>query len=257
MKHAKKMKLVEIDDVPQPFTDHSYLSLQSDENFKAPRVLSMLDNSMNAILHRGDINDGEKWALYNQTLQKYLYHMKKSHAQNSTAQQFNRSTIQPLNCNQSVVSEPHYQTPEAFINRIPELNISGIFPINPSIAGISEPTVKEFFEKARLSGINRSSISHESLDETSVSLPDLTMQPQEQEEMSIAAITPEKMENVTTRYRAKKRNALRDMTIVHPYKVVAKERQPVPQNIQPTQLYRDRKQPQSNYDFIWNNTNAR
>lgn len=77
MKYAKKMKLVDIDDVTHSSSGPSNHSMPSDDNFITPRILSLLDNAMNDILNRSDVDDGEKWILYNQSLQRYLNHMKK------------------------------------------------------------------------------------------------------------------------------------------------------------------------------------
>lgn len=237
------MKLVDIDAVVQP------CSLPSDENLTAPRILPMLDNSMNTILNRNDISDGAKWTLYNQTLQKYLYHMKKTNVQKPSTQQSPHSNI----------SVPRHHTPDTFSNRISDHDISGIFPMKPSIEDISQPNVRQFFEQARLSDPYHR--QHESNQLSPISQPShndslmgLDMSPilTPPQSMSIEIQQPEKS-YVTVRNR-KKRSAQHDNTAVHPHKVVSKEVvMALPANLQPTQLYRNRNRP----DFYWQTTNAK
>lgn len=89
MKYAKKMKLVDIDDD----TTRSSSLQPSDSEFMTPRILSTLDGSMNEILSRRDIDDSEKWILYNQTLQKFLNYMKKHVYQiNHTHRTYNKNS---------------------------------------------------------------------------------------------------------------------------------------------------------------------
>lgn len=252
MKYAKKMKLVEIDDNSQVPTDQSYLSLPSDENVTAPRILSILDNFMNAILNRHDINDGEKWTLYNQALQRYLNHIKKSNVQNSVNQQ------SPNNIPFDDQDRRH--TPDTFNNRISDHNISGVFPMKTSIENISEPIVRDFFEQARMRDENPfspSTISAESLDDSIP--PNLHKSPKSplHEAMSISIPTSQEARNVTNRRRKGKRGAAHDMTRIHPYKVTAIDNALPPQNLEPRQLYRDRRQPQSNFEFYWESTKAK
>lgn len=264
MKYAKKMKLVEIGDVAEAYTDRD---LPSDENLTAPRILSMLDISMNTILNRNDISDGEKWALYNQALQKYLYHMKKTYAQNSsTKQSLHSNSIDVLNSDQQLPDTSdtfsnRVHTPEVFSKRISEHDISGIFPINPSIENITQPSVREFFRQARLSDpIHRqretnqlSPISHISFNDSASNfhISPTSASSSSPQQMSIDIQSPEKS-RVTTR-RPKKRGAANDITGIHPYKVVTKEViVGPPPNLQPTQLYRNRNPP-----LYWQPTTAK
>lgn len=246
MKYAKKMKLVEIDDNSQL----SSLSMPTDENFSTPRILSILDNSMNGILNRHDINDGEKWTLYNQVLQRYLNHIKKLNAKNSVNEQLSNSV--------QFNDQEHHRTPDTFDNRISNNNISGIFRMKPSIDNISQPTVREFFEQARQRDAIHSSpvspISFQSLDESNASLNNLPQTP-EQTQMSISLPQTDKMRNVTKRQR--KRAAAFDLTRIHPNKVCTTYNAQQLQNLQPKQLYRNRQAPQSKYDFIWESTKAK
>lgn len=252
------MKLVEIGDVGQGYADQPLPSLPTDENLTAPRILSMLDKSMNAILNQNDISDGEKWILYNQTLQKYLYHMKNAHAQKSNTQQLSHNI--PID-----VLESRHHTPDTFNNRLTGQDISGIFPIKPSISDITQPNVREFFEQARLSDPNMyqpapnqlSPISRLSRNESlsSLDMSPTTLSPTQPlpQSMSIDIHTPERS-NVTQRRRPQKRGASADITAVHPSKVISKEViVGAPQNLQPTQLYRNRNQT----DFYWKTTNAK
>lgn len=238
MKHAKKMKLVDIDDdINHQLGDQQYLSHLSDDQFTSPRTLSMLDRSMNAILNRSDMNDGEKWTLYHQTLQRYLYHMR--NIKNLPRQQAN-DNIQ-LN-----TEDQKNNTPEAFNFRISDHNISGIAPIKDSINNIAVPHVRQFFEKARQSDVNQlSPISRISSDD-SLDFANLSQTPPHQQQpMSIPTT-----KNTTKRKpkRGTKRNASNNITAHQPRKVLA---------IEPKQLYRSRRPAQSNFDFYWKDSTAK
>lgn len=228
------MKLVEIDDNTQVDQQQP-----SDDNFTAPRILSTLDNSMNAILNRHDINDIEKWAQYNQILHKYLHHLKKKNTQQmSPSVELNRSEILQ-------------NTPEAFRKRISDLNMSGLIPMKSSIDSITQPSVREFFERAKLSDVNFLDPNGDEFNSNEFSDLDNSLNISSGEAMSIAEITPEKSRNVTQRGR--KRAHTKQMTGIHPLKVVPRER---PDNLQPTQLFRNRQQTQSNMEFYWRTTDA-
>lgn len=247
MKYAKKMKLVEIDDIPQS-TSHNHVLL-SDEQFTAPRTLSMLDNYMKIILERTDISDGEKWQLYSQTLQKYLNHMKRSEVPNLNGQQFDSS-----------ISRDH--TPYTFNNRLSDHDISGIFPMKPSIENISQPTVRAFFEQAKISDANSvftrrmSDPIHSHQNDSDIITPTTPTQFSSPEAMSIGrpSITSsmETTRNVAMR-RRKKRGHEHNMTAIHPYKVAPREVViAAPPNLSPKQLYRNR-----NPALYWEASNAK
>lgn len=233
MKYAKKMRLVDIDDdIAQPV----YQPQPSDDNFTAPRILSTLDKSMHDILNRHDIDDGEKWALYNQILQRYLNHLKK--------------TRQPVI---AVDTNPQYEangqrihTPEAFNGNISN-NISGIFPIGDSLEGISQPNVRNFFECARRSDVNQP--QHSSAVSPISSAHQSPLRPLD---ISPEYIPQPLMSKRTTDRRAPKRGARHVMTNEIPHKVIA-----IPNNITPRRLFRNRAPAQSNYDFYWEATNAK
>lgn len=255
MKYAKKMKLVDIDDTSQPCTQQS--KLPTDDDFMAPRIFSTLDSFMNGILNRRDINDGEKWILYNQALQKYLSHMKSLRTKNSSAQL-------PTN---HIQSDQNYSnvTPSPFNKNISDADITGIFPIRDSIDTISNPAVRSFFEQMRdsdgnnggmsqlsphqqsplainhsLDGeLNRISPSHHNLPTTPEGIfnDDVSMRSLEK-----LLTTPDR--NKAAPKRAAKRAALQDMSGAAPDKVRA-------------QLYRTRNAPQSRYEFYWRTSNAK
>lgn len=68
MEHTKKMVLIE-PHVLEKF--HQQQQLQ-------PDTISKLDDDMRTVINRKDIEDNEKWTLYNQILQKYLNILKNS-----------------------------------------------------------------------------------------------------------------------------------------------------------------------------------
>lgn len=143
------MKLVEIDDVTHSSACSPDQLLPSDQNFVASRILSILDKSMNSILNRRDIDDGEKWVLYNQTLQKYLNHMKKTRVQNSNTPQSQQSEFNGQN-------QLNYSLGE-FDGCVSDQYMSGVLPMRDSIDTISQPMVREFFEQARQNATVQSS----------------------------------------------------------------------------------------------------
>lgn len=253
------MKLVEIDDdVPMTSTTQSHLSLPTDKQFTAPRTLSLLDNSMETILNRGDISDGEKWILYNQTLVRFLNHLRKSRPQKSNMQE------QAPNIRIESSNSLHHHIPESFNNSISHHNISGFHPIKSSIASISEPSVREFFESAnaKLNDVNTvtlnndDDVNHSMISDLSpIPQPDQISQYTPPEQMSITE-APNMNVNVDRR-RRQKRAANADLTRLHPEKLVVKDTAPVPRNLQPTQLFRNNKQTQSRMSFYWEPTTAK
>lgn len=139
MKYAKKMKLIEIDDINVPSPANNSINID-DENYSKPRVLSTLDNIMNEILSKPIISDVDKWQLYSQALQRYLNHVK------HTSQRLNYNPLPPENV-KSVVSTVE----DPFNFSLPQNDMSGVYPIRDSLDSISQPAVRDFFEKARKS----------------------------------------------------------------------------------------------------------
>lgn len=260
MKYAKKMKLVDIDDAIPSSTVHLHQKIPTDDEFSASRTLSILDSSMNEIMNRQDIDDGEKWILYNQILQRYLNHLKKIQTSNTTTERIQSGQDQRID------------TPSPFQDRLVEHDISGIFPIRDSLETISQPNVRNFFVQARRKDIQRaesatpsrkSSLQYDisplaqqllnrslPTDETHLLSPSAT---RSQSSSVETRKTPSQemdwndhlaSKNVQKR-RGRKRGAQLNMTNVHPYKIV------------PRSLYRPRHQPPNRYDFIWENTQAK
>lgn len=232
MKYAKKMRLVEIgDDISQPPDEQPYLSQPSDDKFTAPRTLSMLDNSMNSILNRSDIDDGEKWKLYHQILQRYLNHMR-------TTQKSNMEQT-PHNI-QLVSDSPGNHTPDAFNKELSDHNITGIFPIRDSIENIALPHVRQFFEQARQKDVNQlSPVLPMTSDNSMISL-------------DASPRTPSPQQQQQQLRRGTKRNAGNNVTAIHPNKIVATQPE-----VQPRQLYRNRQQTESRAEFYWMPTKAK
>lgn len=132
MKYTKKMRLVEMDS--DNIDNHSIMrfdSSQSEEKYADPKVLSTLDKAMCEILKNNDINDADKWTLYNQVLQRYLSFAKKK-VDNKTNINIKKKTC---------------EIPLDFTRFSP--NESGVFPLRDSLDAISVPEVRSFFEKVR------------------------------------------------------------------------------------------------------------
>lgn len=147
MKYTKKMQLVELDSEKR-IRDGQFSTLPLDKNYAAPRVLSTLDGLMSEILNTSNTSDSDKWTLYNQTLQRYLNYAK--HNINNLNQSQHNEPVQQPNANQETLNESfHHRNEDQDIFREGLQDISGILPIRDSLDSITQPAVREFFEKAR------------------------------------------------------------------------------------------------------------
>lgn len=229
------MKLVDIDDdnVTHQVIESTYQTLPSDYNFTAPRVLSILDNSMSEILNCRDMDDSEKWILYNQTLQKFLNYMKKTRTPITQHTQRNH-------------------TIEAFDGHISDHNITGIQPLRDSIEFISQPNVRDFFQQIRE--------KPPSVDQTHQSSPvalnlptpsnfnNLCNTPLQVSQSAKKSTTPKKINPKSRQHR--KRGAEHDVSGVLPPKIPSKK--PTPRA-----LFRSRRTAGHRHDFYWESTNSK
>lgn len=140
------MRLVEIDDISSS-TCANYDNRIDDDSYSKPCVMSTLDNAMNEIL-LAPMPDGEKWKLYTQTLQRYLNHSKfnarKIDSNFSLPEKDNGSrniTFQPAE-NSFNLSLENFSPTQQF-------DMSGVDYLRDSLDSISQPAVRNFFEKAR------------------------------------------------------------------------------------------------------------
>lgn len=92
MKHAKKMILVEApidqNEKISDITRDIILKKQFDENYLKPNQIFNLDQELKQTLNRADLSDHEKWGLYNQTLQRFLFHLNEERRKNSVNKVF-------------------------------------------------------------------------------------------------------------------------------------------------------------------------
>lgn len=240
MKYTKKMKLVDIDDgVTQQSIEPSYQTLPSDYNFTAPRMLSTLDNSMNEILNRRDMDDNEKWILNNQTLQKFLNYMKKSRP--------------PMD--QHTSQEQQNNSIDSFDGRISYHNITGILPFRDSLESIAHPGVRDFFKQIRENQPYGNNSLHSSPVASTSSTHSLspnfdnmhTITPP-QPQISQSVMKTPSPNNVTYRQRrGQKRTAVHDVSGVPPFK----------KNPTPRALFSPRNPAHHRHDFYWESTNAK
>lgn len=140
MKYAKKMKLVEIDDINISSCANNNVHID-DNSYSKPYVMSALDNAMNEILST-PISDGDKWKLYSQTLQRYLNHSK------FTSRKIDTDFSYPVNKDISA-TENAFNFSLGDISPPNQFDMSGVERIRDSIDRISQPNVRNFFEKAR------------------------------------------------------------------------------------------------------------
>lgn len=83
MKFTKKMKLVECnDDADQPQQNGKCINNMSDESYSKSYKLYDLDQMMSKIL-KLNLPDNEKWRLYFQILQRFLFFTKQVHEKNN------------------------------------------------------------------------------------------------------------------------------------------------------------------------------
>lgn len=143
------MKLVEIDD--NNLSPSGNIGVIIDDNsYSKPRVMSTLDNVMNEIL-RAPITDSDKWKLYSQALQRYLNHSKNISKKND------RNISCPIN-NDGNKGIPVEENSFNFsIGDIPnQFDMSGVELIRDSLDSISQPSVRNFFERVRGNNISTS-----------------------------------------------------------------------------------------------------
>lgn len=255
MKYAKKMKLIDIDDdTASSNRESSYQALQSDDKFTASRTLSFLDNSMNDILNRSDIDDNEKWLLYNQTLQKFLAYMKSTRTTSTKPSTIHHQSAQSF----SSIPDERNISYSPFDRHISDNNISGIFPLRDSLDSITQPVVKEFFQNARVNDPKTnalqsqlSPISHNTSNNLQLpSSPNTSMhQSISQNNVTMPSVhnTPSPIPQIEgTKKRAPKRNASHSILSGVPASKVL-----------PRSLYRNRRPVKPRHVFYWEPTNAK
>lgn len=136
------MKLVELNSECNP-NNQLQRNVISDEAYSKPYVLSNLDRLMDGILRKPGISDGDKWLLYNQTLQRYLNFVK--------AQSKSHHSSQNNNITEIIQPQENFTPLENTFNAPDDLsfNISGVMPLRDSLDSISAPNVRNFFERLR------------------------------------------------------------------------------------------------------------
>lgn len=104
MKHARKMKLVDVnsnDTSPDQLADLANAIKTNNEIIgnNTHNALSFLDQHMKAILESKNISDFDKWKQYNQALKRYLYWFKEN--KSDTDLNLKKATGKPHNNNNS------------------------------------------------------------------------------------------------------------------------------------------------------------
>lgn len=136
------MKLIELDSIDQTNNEFIHTSSPiSDETYSKPYVLSALDRLMNDILKKSGLSDGEKWQLYNQTLQRYLNFVKAQSKEKNSASTSIQSKAYDSNLDDT--------RRDFTLLRDSSFNMSGVDPIRDSLDTISVPVVRDFFMNAR------------------------------------------------------------------------------------------------------------
>lgn len=105
MKYAKKMKLVECREENTHTRPDNFAV--SDSFFLQPKIIQNLDKSMSEILLNKNLADNEKWALYNQTLHRYLHFTRQHNPQYTAKVKSPQDYTMFLNESQSVPNISH------------------------------------------------------------------------------------------------------------------------------------------------------
>lgn len=167
MKYAKKMKLVDIDEVNTIEKNYTP-GIISDSDYVQPRMLSSLDRVMRGILERKDLDDGSKWTLYNQTLHRYLNFVKNQQNQQPQQQSlqskndhqlidnsldlnhsFNTIDFSTTDSNTTDFNHTFNRSIDSSKGSSSNSRISGINPLRDSLDSITAPQVREFFANVR------------------------------------------------------------------------------------------------------------
>lgn len=96
MKHAKKMMLVDIPNVQnnESYVNNDLVSRTSfAENYIKPQTAFNLDQDLRNILNRPDLDDHEKWMLYNQSHQRFLFLLDEERKKNNNQNKFSNVNI--------------------------------------------------------------------------------------------------------------------------------------------------------------------
>lgn len=105
MKFAKKMKLVECRE--ENTRAHPDKFEVTDSFFLQPKIIQNLDKSMSEILFNNKLADNQKWAFYNQALQRYLHFARQHNPQYTAKVKSPRDYTMFLNETQSAPNISH------------------------------------------------------------------------------------------------------------------------------------------------------
>lgn len=148
MKHCRKMKLVNCDDyVPNISTERiqKIICTTEDDFYKKNHILPILDKEMEKIIHQTNIPDYDKWLMYNEVLQRYLFFVKQQ-----LTQSFNND--QPMyENNQSAVKT--YSNP----NNLSMTETPKIFKFGESFNNNKTPDVSQNVIKSLRDSLRRES----------------------------------------------------------------------------------------------------
>lgn len=208
MKYTKKMKLVECKDIDNPAQSKKIDVL--DSVYVQPKTLQNLDTAMGEILFSKNLNDSQKWALYNQILHRYLHFTRQHNPQYTSTVKTSPDYsmyldgTQPRSVSQSnetEICDAHNAT-QSLTNITPQQNLSHIsaHSVNevpsfntafnnslPSTANVTMQSINEhdmstpvrqFFKAARTSSANelRFRSTSKNVRETVDILPDPVVQ---------------------------------------------------------------------------------
>lgn len=170
MKHAKKMILVEAptsqNEKTTDMTRDVILRKQFDENYLKPNHIFNLDQELKKTLNRPDLNDHEKWSLYNQTLQRFLFHLNEERRKNSVNKLFQTSFSKAPTIDDKFYyhrEPPHIRNPVLGPEQMPKLKL----PLN--LYNNVKPHTGHYDMSGRVFDQN---VAEEHLDESSTNLTD-------------------------------------------------------------------------------------
>lgn len=156
MKHAKKMILVEAPNEQNEIIGGEKRDLVSkksfSENYLKTDTIFNLDQELKRTLNRTDLDDHEKWILYNQSLQRFLFFLNEERKNNSLHKvfqtSFNKAPSHDTGTYFQRKEAPYFRKPLPGVENIEKMNIPqnyknvkfdrGQYNINPPVQTIEE-----------------------------------------------------------------------------------------------------------------------
>lgn len=171
MKHTKRMMLVEAPDETETNKPTSAIVSQNNDpqSYLRSNTIPNLDNELKQILDRRDIPDRQKWLLYNQILQRYLFFLKQEKSKNSFSSMLSRYS--PFDRAPVLDSKPQFKN--IYEPSIPKRSHQNVQPFNFDIEYSSPsaniPNIPDDIELEHM--VNNEDLQHQIDSNDTPSLP--------------------------------------------------------------------------------------